>query len=127
MFMLYFICSALFGSEDQDYRGLMDVDQRKLDIFKQKGWVQYRYDYLGEFFYEIEYEKRDMDYRSFFDMDYRRDVDFRSKKSDVDLRSVSEFFKNMDILNVFFIENREYIFEQIEKRRKFGELIYEKY
>lgn len=127
MFMLYFICSVLFGSEDQDYRGLMDVDQRKLDIFKQKGWVQYRYDYLGEFFYEIEYEKRDMDYRSFFDMDYRRDVDFRSKKSDVDLRSVSEFFKNMDILNVFFIENREYIFEQIEKRRKFGELIYEKY
>lgn len=125
--MLYFICSVLFGSEDQDYRGLMDVDQRKLDIFKQKGWVQYRYDYLGEFFYEIEYEKRDMDYRSFFDMDYRRDVDFRSKKSDVDLRSVSEFFKNMDILNVFFIENREYIFEQIEKRRKFGELIYEKY
>lgn len=125
--MFYFICSALFGSEDQDYRGLMDVDQRKLDIFKQKGWVQYRYDYLGEFFYEIEYEKRDMDYRSFFDMDYRRDVDFRSKNSDVDLRSVSEFFKNMDILNVFFIENREYIFEQIEKRRKFGELIYEKY
>lgn len=125
--MLYFICSVLFGSEDQDYRGLMDVDQRKLDIFKQKGWVQYRYDYLGEFLYEIEYEKRDMDYRSFFDMDYRRDVDFRSKNSDVDLRSVSEFFKNMDILNVFFIENREYIFEQIEKRRKFGELIYEKY
>lgn len=52
-----------------------------------------------------------MDYRSFFNMDYRRDVDFRSKNSDVDLRSVSEFFKNMDILNVFFIENREYIFE----------------
>lgn len=127
MFMLYFICSALFGSEDQDYRGLMDVDQRKPDTPKQKGWAQYRHDHPGEFSYEIEHEKRDMDHRSPLDMDHRRDVDFRSKKSDVDLRSVSESSKNMDIPNALSIENREHILEQIEKRRKSGELTYEKH
>ena len=124
---LFFFNSALFGSEDKDYRGLMDVDQRKPETPKRKGWAQYRHEHPGEFSYEIEHEKKSTDHRSPLDMDHRRDVDFRSKKANPDQRNISESSKNMDIPNALALENREQILEQIEKRRKSGELTYEKH
>ncbi|XP_061164591.1 pre-mRNA cleavage complex 2 protein Pcf11-like [Saccostrea echinata] len=119
--------SALFGSEDQDYRSLMDVDQRKPKNAVKKGWAQYRHDHPGEFSYEIERERRDTDHRSPLDMDHRKDTDFRSQKGDLDLRGVGESSKTVDIPNALSLENRETILEQIEKRRKSGELTFERH
>lgn len=122
---LAFFYRALFGSEDQDYRGMVDVDQRNPKTPNQKGWADYRQQHPGEFPYEIEHEKKNMDHRSPLDMDHRWDVDFRSQKGDSDLRNATEFSINVDIPNALSLENREHILEQIEKRRKSGEITFE--
>ncbi|XP_069130811.1 pre-mRNA cleavage complex 2 protein Pcf11-like [Argopecten irradians] len=137
------ICS-LFGSEDQDYRSQRDMPGPPMKSPYHDKWMKFRENHPGDFKYELDHEKeRDL---SAQDVDHRRtssesdplkDVDHRHEPfpQDVDLRSSTarppvnqEPYDNRHPSNPVHIpaalqlDHREEILEQIEQRRRSGDL-----
>ncbi|XP_033743780.1 pre-mRNA cleavage complex 2 protein Pcf11-like [Pecten maximus] len=137
--------SSLFGSEDQDYRSQRDAPGPPLKSPFHDKWMKFRENHPGDFKYELDLQKgrdlaaHDVDHRrTSSESDTLKDVDHRHEvPQDIDLRS-STARKSMDqdardfdsrphakpvhIPAALQLDHREEILEQIEQRRRSGDL-----
>ncbi|OWF46603.1 uncharacterized protein LOC110455499 isoform X2 [Mizuhopecten yessoensis] len=138
--------SSLFGSEDQDYRSQRDGPGPPMKSPFHDKWMKFRENHPGDFKYELDLEKEreiaahDVDHRrasseseSVKDVDHRykgvpQDIDLRSsfthKSLDQDARDYDSrnSAKPVHIPAALQLDHREEILEQIEHRRRSGEL-----
>ncbi|XP_060064813.1 pre-mRNA cleavage complex 2 protein Pcf11-like isoform X2 [Ylistrum balloti] len=138
--------SSLFGSEDQDYRSQRDGPVPPMKSPYHDKWMKFRENHPGDFKYELDLQKgrelaaQDVDHRrASSESDPLKDVDHRHEgfPQDTDLRSsttrntldhdVQDYDnrprpKPVHIPAALQLDHREEILEQIEQRRRSGDL-----